>query len=754
MATQKPAARGLSLDVHASITQRPADLPAVFAYAFSQGGALLDMQPLDKEGRAVLSLPVGKEPQPVRVVLGPELEKDLIDAGELLRRGGLDRHIAVRPNLERLPPLVFDVGPDISQRWVGRRCLVTGTLTKRAVSGGVTLMLPVCNAAVDIYEVDAWPIIIAKLPDLDLDRLRDIIDGPWPPIHWPVPHDLPRPPEPFADFARDPLAAVALNPQPLPPRFMSARVNSGMNPGMNPGVVRGFNPQPDPPAALRTLALPADLQIATRAARPAFERAVVANIGLLRPILCWLYPLFVRKTRLVTVMTDECGHFRAVIWRSFLDFDQPDLYFTARQRIWPGFWVTIYAPVPIVCHTWWDYVCGTEVSLVTTHPLAHACPPCPPIVAPNNWVLFMAVGNTSVWRVHGANDTTHTGTPGFELAKYGLLDGTAPWGGSLRPRLEFDSSLRSDLNVRYYRVQFKRPSEGESQWRPSTEAINRHYTHEVGGDLILEQFALGPQTVGSTAHLYEIPPALPPIGQWSIPNAVLDTQSAVVPTTAVAPGQGFDVNGVPIGTDEGGLWQVSVELFDSAGNLVDPEGLGIKWRVPASDDLSGTIQTRDAATLGLVDALRNRMVLTLRVDNNPTFARIDAPSVGGSTAADECGVMNYASLATAVDVPFLGLQRNRFATYSFYVQRGAVSPPEYSAAGTAAANAAGMPAAIPPSPPGDPLPTVGSLLDACTLAGFTEQLYVAHLATDGWSRQSQYDASMARAFVLAPILMA
>ena len=244
MATQKPAARGLSLDVHASITQRPADLPAVFAYAFSQGGALLDMQPLDKEGRAVLSLPVGKEPQPVRVVLGPELEKDLIDAGELLRRGGLDRHIAVRPNLERLPPLAFDVGPDISQRWVGRRCLVTGTLTKRAVSGGVTLMLPVCNAAVDIYEVDAWPIIIAKLPDLDLDRLRDIIDGPWPPIHWPVPHDLPRPPEPFADFARDPLAAVALNPQPLPPRFMNARVNSGMNPGMNPGVVRGSTRSP------------------------------------------------------------------------------------------------------------------------------------------------------------------------------------------------------------------------------------------------------------------------------------------------------------------------------------------------------------------------------------------------------------------------------------------------------------------------------------------------------------------------------
>ena len=40
------------------------------------------------------------------------------------------------------------------------------------------------------------------------------------------------------------------------------------------------------------------------------------------------------------------------------------------------------------------------------------------------------------------------------------------------------------------------------------------------------------------------------------------------------------------------------------------------------------IQTVDAATLGLVAAGLDRMVLTLRVDNNPTFARIDAPAVG------------------------------------------------------------------------------------------------------------------------------
>jgi hypothetical protein len=620
--------------------------------------------------------------------------------------------------------------------------VVKGSLLKSVVSGGVTLRLPVCNAAVDIYEVDPWPFIISKLPNIDIDRLRGIVDGPWPPIHLPVP---PRPVEVFEPgLSFDPMGPRGLNPQPLPPQLSSAQ--RGMSTRAADTAAGSHT------LATRAASLPADLLLAARASRPIFERALSTHLELMRPIFCWLFPLLVRKTKLTTVMTDDCGHFSAVIWRSIFNGDQPDLYFTARQRVWPFFWTTIYEPKPVACHTWWNYVCGTEVTLITTHPAAHACPPCPPIVAPNNWVLFMAVGNTSVWRIHGANDDTKIGAPGHDTSKLGLLDGSSPWGGSLRPRLEFDSSLRSDLGLRYYRVSYKRVGEPESQWRPSTEAINRHYTHEVGSDLILEQYPLGPNTVGSQSHLCEIPPALPPVGQWSLPNVVLDTQSAVIPTTVAAPGHGFDASGAALEADEGGLWQIKVELFDAAGNLVDPEALGIQWRVPASNDLTGTIQTRDAASLGLVNATMNRMQLTLRVDNNPCFARIDAPAVGGATAADECGVMNYASLATPVTVPFAALQRNRFANYSFYVQRGAVSPPEYSAANTAAANLASMPAAIPPSPPGDPLPTVGSLLDACTLAGFTEQLYVAHTGSDGWSRLSGYDASAVRAFVLAPIL--
>jgi hypothetical protein len=506
---------------------------------------------------------------------------------------------------------------------------------------------------------------------------------------------------------------------------------------VNPGTIAGFNPQPDPPR----VAFSSALTLAARAPRAALERAVIADLVNLRPILCWLYPRFVRKQKLTTVVTDECGHFTAAIFRSWFDTDEPDLYFTARQRLFFGVWVTIYEPTPIGCHTWWNYRCGSEVSLVTRHPLARTCPPCPPIVAPNNWVLFMAIGNTSVWRIHGANSATRIGTGGFDAAKHGLVDNASPWGGTLRPRLEFDSSLLA-LGVKYYRVSFKRASEDETAWRPSTDAVNRHYTREVGTDLVIEQYPLGPNTVGTTAHCYEIPPALPPEGQWSIPNVVLDTQSAVFPTTVHAPGTGFTDAGNADGADQGGLWQIRVELFSTTGAPIDPEGLGIKWRVPESTDLSGTIQTADAAALGLVDAVRNCMIVTVRVDNNPCRATIDAPRVGSSSAADQCGVMNYNSRAQVVTTSFTALQRNAFAEYSFFVQRGAVSPAELSVNGTAATSAAAMPAA--------PTITVGELLDTCTLAGFTEVLHVAHLATDGWGRQSQYDDSEVRAFVLAP----
>jgi hypothetical protein len=127
MATSKTDLHNVTLEVRARIIERPAELGTIVAYAFSQGGALLDMRPFDQEGNAGLNIAIGREGQLVRVMIGPELDKESVAAGELLRRGAIDKHVPVRPDMQRIAPLPFDVTPDVWRIWLGRFCVVDGT---------------------------------------------------------------------------------------------------------------------------------------------------------------------------------------------------------------------------------------------------------------------------------------------------------------------------------------------------------------------------------------------------------------------------------------------------------------------------------------------------------------------------------------------------------------------------------------------------------------------------------------------------
>ena len=87
-----------------------------------------------------------------------------------------------------------------------------------------------------------------------------------------------------------------------------------------------------------------------------------------------------------------------------------------------------------------------------------------------------------------------------------------------------------------------------------------------------------------------------------------------------------------------------------------------------------------------------------------------------------------------------------FATYSFGVVRGVASVFGQSGAVAGGSFSATRSVAQLLS---DNLPaSCGNT--QCTVAGFSENLYVATSAVDGWSRLSGYDASAVRAFVLAP----
>ncbi len=132
--------------------------------------------------------------------------------------------------------------------------------------------------------------------------------------------------------------------------------------------------------------------------------------------------------------------------------------------------------------------------------------------------------------------------------------------------------------------------------------------------------------------------------------------------------------------------------------------------------------------------------LTIRVDNNKCVATIVTPTLNGASADPTCGMLKYAAKNNdLVKMAFTASQPNGFATYSFVLIKG-VNPLTLP-----------QPTSGPVSAVVSPLSdTVANLMGNCNTAGFAEEVYVAATADNGWGRQSQFDASAAVAFVLAP----
>jgi hypothetical protein len=250
----------------------------------------------------------------------------------------------------------------------------------------------------------------------------------------------------------------------------------------------------------------------------------------------------------------------------------------------------------------------------------------------------------------------------------------------------------------------------------------------VGTTLMIEPYKLGPQVVGPTPNLYEIPPALPPVGQWSIPDAVVDTTSAAFPSVALAPAAGGE-----------GDYRFELTLFDAGGNVVNANALGINYVIPTTLDLTATIPTADASLLGLVTA-SGRLIFQLHIDNNPCEAALAPPDIAGSMSADPCGLLRYEP-GDSLTLHWTASHPYQFATFRHAVVRGLTElPAPITTSGT-----------VTPAP-GTHSDThaVSDLLGTCTIAGFAEIVSVWAMATNGWSRQRQYDDHALQGFALAP----
>ena len=127
--------------------------------------------------------------------------------------------------------------------------------------------------------------------------------------------------------------------------------------------------------------------------------------------------------------------------------------------------------------------------------------------------------------------------------------------------------------------------------------------------------------------------------------------------------------------------------------------------------------------------------VTIRVDNQRCVAVLPMPTCNGAVADVNCGMLHYGTTTALVEMPVVATHPAGFATYSLEVVKGGN--------GLIGINGP-VPAASPVTSPSS------TLLGKCTIAAFGEYLYVYASANNGWWRQSQYDASAAIAYALAP----
>jgi hypothetical protein len=167
------------------------------------------------------------------------------------------------------------------------------------------------------------------------------------------------------------------------------------------------------------------------------------------------------------------------------------------------------------------------------------------------------------------------------------------------------------------------------------------------------------------------------------------------------------------------------------------------------DMLDSTVLTNGVHTLQLVflNSAGNPIPglvstpLIIRVNNQSCVATIADPvlETAPPVSADTCGVLHYGTNTTAsVAVGFTASQPAGFGDYSTEMVRGA----------TALSFTPPLPSGTVGSLTSTFRATVSQLLGSCPTAGFAAEIYVAATMTNGFGRQSQYDASALIAFVL------
>jgi hypothetical protein len=737
----------LGLNVELQGVEDRDKLPQLFAYAYDANGSFIGKQGIER-ANARLVLPKRFSGKSIRILIAPETEATAFS--ELKRMGAYETRFSLRDNLGLVN---ISLPPDHWRPLLRCVCHITGQVIKRvSLPDGTIKNLPICHARVTICEIDRLPVLIQKLPDHLLWKLRDyVITAP------PVP---PQPPE----LPIDPVGPI-IHPTinlPVSGNASLERVNlsakssihecESCKKSVTTQLVNRANvsaAQDEELVALRPLMLANSVEIL----RTRFIELIPKWIYRLCWI-DWLEPFFkYHKHCFRTVMTDDSGRFSALMF--YPCNDKPDLYFSVDQ--WQGSaWESIYKP-SIRCGTHWNYQCGSEIILVVTDPAAIPCSPQDPVTPPDDigtWIMPYMVGGMPVFGNPSAGSALNgwvkpNGYVDYTAGGLGLL-ANSPFGGTLGFRLGYSSSVPSAA-VKYYRFSYRKT--GALAWSEMSMPVGRHYVHEVPGQLpTFPVYQLGPNTIGSQGNVFEFKPDSPPaplatdpagtITYWPEDDWFGDIYSAFLNTTSLP------------GNPEGaaGQYEIKIEIFNASGVQV-PVGAAFNFIVPETIT-SGGVTARVAEVQEIAN---NAFIFKLQIDNNLPTASIDAPAISASNVTDACGFLRYQSTLDPVSLAFHAQHPNNQAVFRMGLIRGtevieAASVAGYPQVGTSpVAVQDGLAAhAYIGDSAGNYAQTYSAsvLLEGCENAAYAISLGVYGKATNGWGRIG-YDDSDLRAFALA-----
>lgn len=710
-------------------------LKELFAYVVDKKGKVIEVAPIIKGEAKFKSKPE---------VLGGETK--LFIAGKFedasskeITLSMLERVKAYQPvyKMSNEHELSIGVIPDIIKP-IFSVCKISGSVKNHFTIDGEDEILPADHIRVNICEVDPWFLIIKKIPDYLIQKLRDdLIDLIEKPIPWPIPDSWP----PYYEV-------------PFPKPFPYRAYKKG-NPIPELGVKKLMSTEakkvfhlPKVSDEFKSGLLNNNLMTV--------RNTLLSNFKIMYPYFCYyphIFPWhFYHCDHIATVQTDCNGRFEHDYQYVTLG-DKPDIYIWVEALI-DGNWETVYKPWK-PCGIHWNYACGTDINITLHNPdlTPAVCDPMPGEVV---WIKKVNSSGINIRNIQQNSAPREHLSNGIGLTSFAASK-ICPFAKQFPLVVQFGSGY-PNATVKHYRWRYRRIKNANlnnvtETYKEYSNTLHKHYTYETinsDGDTVFMTgtFKLGPES-SPNGPVYKIPHV----------DAVDDIPAADIAANPALSTAKWNQNTYSIyinseGLDDG-LYEFIFELLDNSGNVVhvDPDVFVVTKKAgEVSNPPDATTISADNVTENYVLKLGAKATgfrFVMRIDNQVCYPEIKDAIVDGNTTDPICGFAQYNDKSNdKMTLKFYANHPNDFARYHFFAVKG--NQPKIAATDvidhvTQVNNGYSVSNDVY-----EKELDVSTMLGTCDQAAFAESLFMYATHTNGNRRIHEYDAYDSAGFAIEP----